>query len=276
MAEAQRMYEWLELEIRQIKTRMFHVVDGAASGGAQTTIKELGKVLPPSYRQFLLRFGKAKLYRELDYYLLGVLSEPKEGSDRGGHPIMCIGHYDDSRAYFRLPLEPGRELPVFEWGGGGLRRVSATFESWVEKRCADCRKRMGSARWSEILDGPTAFTPRELSIVAARPRFEWTVIGRTVNGNLRFRVHNGSDLVLPFLSLGVRSRDGTFNGGVYLPIADLAPGQTAVIERECYKRQVDPNLLEAFALPDPEPEDRDRYWEFRHLPGPTIKPRRRS
>jgi hypothetical protein len=261
------MYEWLEMEISQIKTPKFHVIEGPRSAEAEDTIKEIGLLLPPSHRLFLSKFGGAKLYRELDYYLLGVLASPWEGKDSDGEPIACIGHYDDANVYFKLPLSEGEELPVFEWVGRGLRKVSDTFEQWIEKRCLDCKKRIGKTRWAKILEGPMPFSAEEMRIIEARKRFEWSVMGKTDNDDVRFKVHNGSDITLPFLSIGIRSIDRKFNGGVYLPVSALKPGETAIIDRDCYKKQIDPNLIEAFALPDPGPEDRDRYWEFRALRG---------
>lgn len=261
------MYEWLKMEISQIKTPKFHVIDGPGSTEAADTLEKIGPFLPPSHRLFLSKFGGAKLYRELDYYLLGVLASPWEEKDSDGKPIACIGHYDDANVYFKLPLSEGEELPVFESIDGGLKKVSGTFEQWIEKRCLDCKKRIGKTSWAKILKGPTPFSAEETQILEARKRFEWSVMGRTDSGDLRFKVHNGSDLTLPFLSVGVRSVDRKLNGGVYLPVSALKPGQTAIIDRDCYKNQVDPSLIEAFALPDPGPEDRDRYWEFRALGG---------
>jgi hypothetical protein len=259
------MYEWLETEISQIKTQKFHIVDGPGSARVEETLKAIGPLLPPSYSLFLSKFGGAKLYRELDYHLVGVLASPGEAKDSAGKPLVCIGHYDDAQAYFELPLSEGKELPVFEWGSGGLRKVADHFAQWIEKRCRDCRKRIRKADWTNILKGPAPFSAAEKQIMEARKRFEWSVLGRTEDGALRFRIRNGSDLTLPFLSIGVRSLDRTFNGGIFLPISTLEPGQTIVIERECYKKQIDPSLIEAFALEDPGPEDRDRYWEFRKV-----------
>jgi hypothetical protein len=259
------MYEWLEKEISQIKTQKFHVIEG--SGSAEATLKDIGWLLPPTHRFFLSKFGGVKLYRELDYYLVGVLASPWEGKDIDGKPLACIGHYDDANAYFKLPLSEGVELPVFEWGEGGLKKAADSFAQWVELRSVACKKRIGKTKWAEILKGPKPFTAEEARIVEARKHFEWSVVGITDGGALKFKIHNGSDLTLPFLSVGVRSMDRTVDGKVFLAVSPVKPGQTAVIERECYKKQVDPTLLEVFPLPDPGPEDRDRYWEFRALAG---------
>jgi len=107
----------------------------------------------------------------------------------------------------------------------------------------------------------------ELAIVAARQQFTWRVIGITPNDELMYEVHNGSDRRLPFLSIGIRATTATLQGGVWLPVNDIAPGQTAVIVKETYRDLIDPGEVEAYALPDPEPEERARYWEFRSVSG---------
>jgi hypothetical protein len=55
------------------------------------------------------------------------------------------------------------------------------------------------------------------------------------------------------------------NGGVWLPVSTILPGETHIVEKDCYKDLVDPRDVEAFDEPDPKPEDRDRYWEFKGL-----------
>jgi hypothetical protein len=46
-------------------------------------------------------------------------------------------------------------------------------------------------------------------------------------------------------------------------VGHIGPGATAVVEKETYRGLVAPEDVEAYALPDPGPEERDRYWEFR-------------
>ena len=58
---------------------------------------------PPSYVQFVLRFGNAKLYRMtgLNLYWIGFLAAPQEVDSRVGEPLLYIGGYDESCAYLR-------------------------------------------------------------------------------------------------------------------------------------------------------------------------------
>jgi hypothetical protein len=77
-------------------------------------------------------------------------------------------------------------------------------------------------------------------------------------------------MVLPYLTVGVRGKlrppkEGPLTGGVYLPVDSIYPEQTGRVAFDCYKKYVDPKDVEVFDEPDPGPEDRERYWEFRAL-----------
>ncbi len=132
------------------------------------------------------------------------------------------------------------------------------------------RKQYEKREWEAIENGPPPFTQEEQAVVEARKRFRWRVVGISPNGDLRFEVHNGSDMVLPYLFLGVRGtlrppNTGPLHGGARLPVGPVRPGSTAIIEYECYKKLVAPENVEVFDLPDPGPEDREYYWEFKAL-----------
>jgi hypothetical protein len=83
-----------------------------------------------------------------------------------------------------------------------------------------------------------------------------------------YEVTNGADRHLPFLSIGIRAKHGKLEGGVWLPIGHIAPGRTAVVAKDTYRGLLNPTDVEAFPLPDPEPEERARYWEFRDVTRP--------
>src|SRR5262249_16314672 len=150
-----------------------------------------------------------------------------------------------------------------------LRQVADGFDSWLKIRCKAARKRYTKNEWAEIAAGPAPFTAEERRIIEARKAFEWHVAGFTADGKLQFEVYNGSDTVLPFLAIGIRRKDGGFQGGVWLPVSHVSPKRTALIEQDCYSKLAAPGELEAFPLPDPTPEDRERYWEFKALPRGT-------
>ena len=171
-----------------------------------------------------------------------------------------------SNAYFKASLLRGEEeSPVFEGYPSRQVQVADSFEVWLTKRCKTARKTYKKQGWAEIIAGPSPFTPEERRIVEARRLFTWRVVGITPERDLLIEVHNGSDMVLPFLSIGVRRKDSGPFGGIWLPVSHVRPGQTAVVERDAYKKMVDPSGIELFPQPDPEPEDRDRYWEFKAL-----------
>ncbi|MDQ2763889.1 MAG: hypothetical protein M3Y22_10535, partial [Pseudomonadota bacterium] len=109
-----------------------------------------------------------------------------------------------------------------------------------------------------IEGGPAPFSEEEKAIVNARKCFRWRVSGIGSTGDLQFEVHNGSDRILPYLSIGIRGKlwlpkTGPLIGAVYLPVSSIRPGETRTVEHDCYKRQIAPEDTEAFGQPDPEP-----------------------
>jgi len=264
------MFEWLELELNEIKTNKFHVVDGPADNALRQAVESCNAFVPPSYKQFVLRFGNAYFYRELSYYKIGVLASLREERYAKDPEVFYrFGHFDANGAYFKESLfREGEESPVFEGGEDRMHRVADGFESWLIKRCNAARRRYNKRQWAEIIAGPPPFTPGERRIVDSRRRFRWRIVGIAPNDDVRFEIYNGSDVVLPFLSIGIRGKQrhpqgGGLNGGAWLPVSSVLPGEIRVVEKDCYKKLIDPHDVEAFALPDPEPEDRDRYWEFK-------------
>lgn len=261
------MFSWLEDEMARINTNKFHLVDGPLSAEQRELVDNSELHFPPAYKQFVIRFGNAKLYRQGSVYLVQVFAVPTEAQSDDGEALWHFGRTDLALAYFRESLlVPGRESPVFEWRHGqGLRQAANGFEEWLKSKCKASRNLFTKKRWQQIENGPLPFTDQERSIVEARSKFRWRMTGIAVNGDIQFEVHNGSDMVLPFLSIGVRGRNGKVNGGVWLPVSSVMPGQTCIIEKDCYKDLIPPTEVDVFDKPDPDPEDRDRYWEFKAI-----------
>jgi hypothetical protein len=262
------MFDWLEQELAEIRTRRFHVVAGAASTALREAVLTSPLPAPPSYVTFVLRFGNAKLYRMagLDLYWLGVFAAPREVESRKGEPLLLIGGYDESCAYLREEtVQPGAEAPVYESTKGGIRKAADSFDDWLTARAARARRKYRKKEWAQVLRGPHPFTPQEMAVLEARRQFTWQVVGVTPRGEIMYEVTNNSDRRLPFLSIGIRGRTGKLQGGVWLPVGHIGPGQTAVVAKETYLGLLDPNDVEAYPLPDPEPEERVRYWEFRWI-----------
>jgi hypothetical protein len=91
-------------------------------------------------------------------------------------------------------------------------------------------------------------------------------VGTCWESTLRVRhivtVANSGSRTLPVLTVSVRALDGRLNGAVLLNTGVVGPGQTAVLHVSCYPGLRQPEELELFSLPDPEPEDRMRYSEL--------------
>ncbi len=264
------MFEWLDHELAEIRTRRFHVVDGPASAALREAVQTSALPAPPSYVAFVLRFGNAKLYRMsgLDLYWLRVFAAPRPVNSRDGTGLLAVGGYDESTAYLKEGLlEPGAESPVFESTEVGIRKKADSFEEWLTARAARARRRYNRKEWAVVLQGPPQFTEEELGVVEARRRFAWRLVGVTPHGEVLYEVTNASDRRLPYLSIGIRGKSGGLQGGVWLPVGHIGPGQTAVVAKDTYRDLLDPSEVEAFPLPEPIPEERARYWEFRGICG---------
>jgi hypothetical protein len=266
------VFEFLVEEMAIIKTRKFHLVDGPASPEFRDVVESSGFPVPSSYKQFVLQFGNAKLYRCLSYWLVEVYGAPREVVIDEGERLLQFGRTHTSLAYFKdSPLVGGEESPVFEWRHQqGIRKTADGFREWLEAKCKWARKHYKKAEWDAIENGPPPFTPEEQAIVEARKQFRWQIVGIASNGDLRFEIRNDSDMILPYLSLGVHGRlrpprNGPLNGGAYLAVSSILPHETGIVEHDLYKKFVAPEEIEAFDLPDPGPEDRERYWEFKVL-----------
>lgn len=261
------MFEWLEKEIIAIKTPRFHIIDGPADPQLREAIETTPLQLSESYKAFVLKFGNAKLYRHAgsSSYCIAVFAGPRRRISNDGNEDYQIGFYDDANAYIRpsLGLLATGETPIFEAHDGVLRKVADGFEEWLCKRCDTARRKFGKSGWQQILNGPKPFTADEQSIANARRSFHWRFVGINSNGDHLIEIRNDSDRILPFFTLGVRSKDRHLNGGHYLRVENLTPGQTEVLTVDCYKDLVAPEQIELFDLPDPGPEDREYYWEFR-------------
>lgn len=257
-------FEWLEKEISEVRTRKFFDFDGPASDDLRRAIESSDLPIPDSYEAFVLQFGNAKLYKQHVGYAVGVRAAPVEAISKNGELLLCFGHFQDHNAYFKVDLlKDGEESPVFESHQGGLRKVADGFLHWLKMRSVATRKAIGVRRWAQIVQGPSPFTAKEKSIVEARKAYSWRLVGIDDNGDCLFEVHNGARIALPFYSIGIRDKRGGFLGRVRLPVSNLNPGSTEVIKHGCYKKYIERENLDAYSLPDPEPEDRDSYWEFK-------------
>jgi hypothetical protein len=257
------MFEWLEQEIAEIKTPRFHVVDGPVEANLREAVMHSGLPLPPSYKEFVLKFGNAKLYRraQSDGYRIGVFAGPREATLNDRSRIYHLGFHDGASVYVK-PDSSSTELPVFEFESDSEERVANDFEEWLRESCTRARNTYGKEKWTEIVRGPEPFTMEEQEVIQARRAIQWRVLGIDADGNHIFEVTNASGRALPVLTVGVHSKDRRLNGAVLLRIGHIGPGQTGIAHADCYKDLVSPDEIEIVALPDPQPEDRERYDEL--------------
>jgi hypothetical protein len=257
------MFEWLEQEISSVRTPRFHVTDGPSAAHLQEAVMTSNLPLPRSYREFVLKFGNAKLYRRAknDSYQIGVFAGPRAAELGDESYIYHIGFHDGASVYVK-PIAGATEHPIFECETGSEVKVAESFEEWLTKSCARARAGYSGEAWERIVRGPEPFSSAENEVVEARRRIHWRVLGIDADGNHIFEVANTGTRAVPLLTVGVRSKDLRLNGAVRLKIGQLGPGQTGIVHADCYKDLMPPREIEAFPLPDPRPEDRERYPEL--------------
>jgi hypothetical protein len=257
------MFEWLEQEISDIQTPRFHVVDGPVNAKLREAVLHSDLPLPSSYREFVLRFGNARLYRrpKSDSFQIGVFAGPREVIQGDGQRIYSLGFHDGAKVYVK-PSANSTKVCIFESEFGSEELVSNDFEEWLSESCAIIRSTYGKAKWCEIVRGPMPFTKEEQEIIESRRAICWQVLGIDAEGNHIFEITNASNRTLPVLTLGIRSKNRRLNGAILLEIGHIGSGQNGVAHAGCYKGLISPQEIEVFSLPDPRPEDRERYGEF--------------
>jgi hypothetical protein len=256
------MFEWLKAEIAHIKTNRFHEF-------VTSSKNEEFPNLPHSYTQFIREFGEARLYREGSSYTILVYKYPRPITLTDGDELLQFGYSSKyGHAYYKkADLSQGVEAPIFEYDpdfpDSILEYRAANFEIWLSERCRDARQTFSPKEWEIILKGPVPFSADELSIIAARHQFRWEILRISDDDRFEISIQNNSQRTLPYLSIGVKAIDGSLHGGAWLSTAHILPGEQAIVRKSLYPRLAKPDQLILFALPDPEPEDRSRYWEFK-------------
>ncbi|WP_153009498.1 hypothetical protein [Mastigocoleus testarum] len=178
-----------------------------------------------------------------------------------------VGHFDDSRAFFKSTCtSPKSELPVLgDDEECNLEKIADSFYNWIVKRCEDARNFYTDLEWDRIKNNPYSFNDKELEIVEARKKIKWRKIGFSNDGDVRILVRNESNLTLPFLTIGFRGKNPAIEGSIWLPISHVIPGQEYIVEHSGYKEYISTENSEFYHLPDPTPEEKDIFWEFRDI-----------
>lgn len=251
------MFEWLSEELASIHTSKFHLIEGG-DGLLQEAIRESELGLADDYKTFVVKYGNSRFFRQsLFGYRLGVMAGPQRVNQNSS--AYRVGYDNGEPIHLRNDCEG-----VF---GRNLKKpVADSFGSWFEGAYQRIKKKeYSNSDWIAIKEGPQAFDAREEAVVEARKKFTWNDVGLDETGNRLIEITNDSDIRIPCLTLGVRSRDGNLNGAVIVEVMGLSPRMTQVFAIDCYKQYYAPVDLKLFDIPRPGPEDRDYLAELKRL-----------
>jgi hypothetical protein len=257
------MFEWLEKELATIRTHRFHIIDGPAEPVLRSAINNTSLHFQKSYIEFVLRFGNAKLYRKsLWGYTIGIFAGPREIKLQDETLAYKIGFHDSATALFKKEPD-SNEYSIYQSEPSGGYKFASDFEEWLSTAHVQAKNKYSEEEWSKIEQGPAPFSSKEQEIIEARRLMDWRLLGVDSYGNNIFEVTNAGRCILPVLTIGVRSKNGRLNGALRLKTQDVSPGKTLQIHMPCYKGIIPPEQIEVFSLPEPQPEDRIYFAEFR-------------
>ena len=266
LGELVHTYEWFSNAISEIRTPKFFQTHAPTLAVATRRGIKDHSILPNSYRTFVAEYATCLLFRDGNSYLLRISEIPwyPEGNDTQVSDYICFGGFDQYDAYFSFnQLKASGCSAVYEGITTRDAQVAATdFNTWLRRRFESAKLSYSLDEWAQITSGPRPFSRREQKIVEARRHFKWRIVRKSEAG-YEFEIQNNSDVVLPYLSLRVRARDSSFEGGIWLPVSSIRPGQSAIVRHPGYSDTKLTRDVEFTSLPDPQPEDRDEYWEFR-------------
>ncbi|VTR99026.1 Uncharacterized protein OS=Planctomyces maris DSM 8797 GN=PM8797T_10294 PE=4 SV=1 [Tuwongella immobilis] len=227
--------------------------------GDITAALSLSSAFPPSYIEFLTRYGGVKLFREGFGYQMAVLPTPMKVDDDDYGDLYQFGWYHDSFCYFSPTfMKPGAESPVYEIDDGELVMVAPSFSEWFSRGATALLSQQPLMGEGELA---VTFSEQEQAIVRRRTQYQWHITGRTEKFVV-INMTNLSDATLDFITIGVRSIDRSLNGAVRVDVRDLAVGMSKDIPLDCYSELVHPSQVELFNLPEPSPATRSMYFEF--------------
>lgn len=264
-------FEWLRQECRDIRSQRFHIFEALNSDDFCFQSGNENIKLRGDYIDFMREFGVGKFftdYRDAPTMTVYSLKEYRRHEFPTGEAYIGFGDNDQkSFCFSESEVIAGLPLNVFLVNRKTATKVNANFSEWLRLNYELVRAKFSAAQWKKIIAGPKPFTNNELAIVEARSKFHWSHTGFAPNGDAIFKVHNGSALSLPYLSIGVQGKGGSkLVGGAWLEISHINPGETGYTQHDCYKEVLLPDELELFQKLPPIREKRDGYWEFKKLP----------
>lgn len=258
LPDYEKAFSWLNAQIATINTPDFHKFQEVELTDEPVPYFKL----PPHYRAFVNVFGNAQLFNEGSYYQMKILAPPRIARNPD---YLIIGFWDDETVYLHIPeLQENQEAPVYHgYEGEEPEQVADDFLEWLLEYSEIARENFTDDEWEAIEKGPKPFSKKEQKIVEARRLYSWELLGYNDDGDTEFRITNGSDMQLPFFTLDVHARDRSVNGRIFLSVRDIAPGESGVTSRDCYKKLIPRGELIVEDAPDPRPGEQKRYWEFR-------------
>lgn len=261
-------FDWFHQECAEIRSRRFHLFEPAAPEALQ--YRHLTGVvdLTGTYADFLREFGLCKLFtdhRDAPMVSVYPLEAHRRHECADGSRFVGFGFRGQQSVYFdEVLILASHQSAVFTVTRQAGKQISPSFSDWVHQAYDWAKGKYSQKQWKNILTGPPPFTAGELSVVDARKRFSWSLIGFGPNGDALFEIANHSSRTIPWLTLGIRDRSrAVLDGAVWLDVGHIRPGETGLVAKDCYKDRITSDALEPFDLPDPIPEKRERYWEFR-------------
>lgn len=155
-------------------------------------------------------------------------------------------------------------------GDCGVQKGALHVPGCDVERCPSCGAQMIGCDCSSTnkqKKPPKPFSRRDETILEARKLFVWRHTGYEETGNATFEVANNSQTRLPYLSIGVQGVGGSkLIGGAWLNVSGIGPGEKGTVEHQCYKEMLLPEETEFFSKPDPTPETKEDFWEFKRPP----------
>ena len=259
-------FRWFEegIELERVKWVTFHVI------GRDLTETKLAEVCPfdveelsPDLRTFFLRYGNCRLFRRLrvDWHRLKVTFKAGEWL---GDSVLLIGQHWEEAECFVKPSDP----KIYgKWGSGGVKVMEIDFTNWLKKRVRKCKSEMKGSDWAMVMEPPRPFDKNERQIVDAMALYRFKKVGVTSENNVLIEIDNGSETVLPRITIGVNSEK--VKGAVRVDGREIPPKTKKVVAVNCYKEIVSPTTVEIFKLPAPTPEDRFRFSELLDIQTPS-------
>lgn len=258
------IFEWLRLECASIRSKRFHLFDRVDQIGY---VHQKGVAYPVGdYFDFLREFGWARMFTDhQDSPLLSAY--PLRNSRRHlceDGAYVGFGYCDSQSVYFSEKcILSGEASPVYSVSDLRASLISEGFSEWLRESYFLTKSKYSPRQWKRIIAGPKPFSDQELRVVDARRHYAWKLVGFAKDGDALFEVSNNSNMVLPYLTVGVRDVERRILiGSVWLDVSQVAVGTSAVIKKDCYKERIPPDYLDAYELPEPIPEKKKAYWEF--------------